>query len=63
MSGGGMGELEPDKKYVVVIEVYGKKTKAEGDEFDAIMAQLRKKFGARIKLKLHASKNPGDPKK
>jgi hypothetical protein len=61
MSGGGMGQLEPNQKYVIVVEVYGKKSKTEGDDFDNVMKQLKDKFGAQVKVKLHATKNEGDP--
>jgi hypothetical protein len=61
MGGGEMGQLEPNQKYVVVVEVYGKKTKAEGDEFDNELKKLMGKYGARIVYWGHASKRDGDP--
>jgi hypothetical protein len=60
--GMGMGELQPNQKYVVILEVYGPSKKGVGDQFDRMLRQLRKRFGSRVKFSVRASKKKGDPR-
>jgi hypothetical protein len=54
----GMGALDPNRKYVVVFEIFGPATKTKGDAFDANLGKLMKKYGGSVKLTWHAAKVP-----
>lgn len=60
--GMGMGELQPNQKYVVVVEVYGPSKKGVGDRFDRMLRRLHATFGSRVKFSVRASKKKGDPR-
>lgn len=57
----GMGALDPDRKYVVVFEIYGPSSKAAGDAFDLDFKQLLSKYGGLVKHTWHAETVAVDP--
>ena len=61
MSGGGFDQLRGDEKFVLMFEVYGKKSVQESQDFCAQLDALLKKFGAKTKVSLRGEKTPGDP--
>jgi hypothetical protein len=61
MGGGAMGKLEPNQKYVVVVEVYGSKSVDDAKRFNAELDRLIKEFGARVRYSAHATKQKEDP--
>ena len=59
----GMGELGANQKYVVVIEVFGPRSKGTGDKFDRTLAQIQRRFDSQVVWSAHADKNlKSDPK-
>jgi hypothetical protein len=59
--GMGMGELQPNQKYVVLVEVYGPASKNVGDMFDQMLLMLHEQFGSKVKWAVHADKAGNDP--
>jgi hypothetical protein len=59
--GMGMGELQPNQKYVVLVEVYGPTSKNVGDMFDQMLLMLHEQFGSKVKWTAHADKASNDP--
>lgn len=57
----GMGALDPDRKYVVLFEIYGPASKATGDAFDSDLKALLSKYGGLIKHTWHADAVAVDP--
>jgi hypothetical protein len=57
----GMGALDPDRKYVVLFEIYGPASKATGDAFDADLKALLSNYGGLIKHTWHAGTEAIDP--
>jgi hypothetical protein len=57
----GMGALDPDRKYVVLFEIYGPATKSTGDAFDADLKFLLTQYGGLIKHTWRAAKAAVDP--
>jgi len=44
MGGGGMGRLERNEKYILILEVLGPRTKNQATDFNKDMAALMRKF-------------------
>jgi len=57
----GMGALDPDRKYIVLFEVYGPASKATGDAFDLDLKFLLSKYGGVVKHTWHAEAVAVDP--
>jgi hypothetical protein len=57
----GMGALDPDRKYVVLFEIYGPASKPTGDAFDKDLKALMTKYGGLIKHTWHAKADAVDP--
>lgn len=47
-----MGALAGDQRYVVTVEISGPKTAADAEKINALVADLRQKFGASVKLSI-----------
>ena len=54
----GMGALDPNRKYVVVFEIFGPATKTKGDAFDANLAALLR-HAAKVPVIDPAGASPG----
>ena len=57
----GMGALDPDRKYVVLFEIYGPASKSTGDAFDHDLKALMTEYGGLIKHTWHAKTDAVDP--
>jgi hypothetical protein len=55
----GMGKLEGDQRYVVTVEISGPKTAEDAEKINALVADLRQRFGASVKLSISGLKGPG----
>lgn len=47
-----MGALAGDQRYVVTVEISGPKSAADAEKINALVADLRQKFGASVKLSI-----------
>jgi len=61
MSGGGFDQLGNDEKFVLMFEIYGKKNPQDSTDFCNALDALLKKYGAKTKVTVRGSKQPGDP--
>ena len=52
----GMGPLARDQRYVVTVEISGPKTAEDAEKINALVADLRQKFGASVKLSISGLK-------
>ena len=52
-----MGELARDQRYVVTVEISGPKTAADAEKVNAIVDDLKRKFGASVKLSISGFKS------
>ena len=53
-----MGPLAGDQRYVVTVEVPGPKTVADAEKINALLDDLRQRFGASVKLSISGLKGP-----
>ena len=53
-----MGALAGDQRYVVTVEISGPKTAADAEKINALVADLRQRFGASVKLSISGLKPP-----
>lgn len=53
-----MGPLAPDQRYVVTVEISGPKTADDAEKINALVADLRQRFGASVKLSISGLKPP-----
>lgn len=51
-----MGELTRDQRYVLTVEISGPKDSAAAEKVNAIIDDLKEKFGASVKLSISGSK-------
>lgn len=51
-----MGELARDQRYVVTVEILGPKTPDDAEKVNAIVDELKRKFGASVKLSISGFK-------
>ena len=47
-----MGPLAPDQRYVVTVEISGPKNAADAEKINALVADLKQRFGASVKLSI-----------
>jgi len=55
----GMAKLEADQRYVVTVEILGPKTTADAEKVNALVDDLRQRFGASVKLSISGFKGSG----
>ncbi len=53
---GGMGPLAGDQRYVVTIEIPGQKNAQDAEKVRKIIDELKRTFGATVKLSITGSK-------
>jgi hypothetical protein len=47
-----MGALAPDQRYVVTVEIPGPKTEQDAEKINELVAEIRRRFGASVKLSI-----------
>jgi hypothetical protein len=53
---GAMGKLTGDQRYVMTVEIPGPKTVADADKVNALVKELKDKFGATVTLSITGNK-------
>jgi hypothetical protein len=51
-----MPALAPDQRYVVTVEISGPKTAEDAEKINALVADLKQRFGASVKLSISGVK-------
>lgn len=51
-----LGPLASDQRYVVTLEISGPKNSQDVEKINALVADLKQKFGASVKLSITGSK-------
>ena len=52
-----MGKLEPDERYILTFEILGPKNEADAEKVNALVDQLKRTFGASVKVAVTGSKS------
>lgn len=53
---GAMGPLAGDKRYVMTVDIPGPKTASDAEKVNKLVAELKEKFGATVKLAITGNK-------
>ena len=53
---GAMGKLTGDQRYVMTVEIPGPKTVDDADKVNALVKELKDKFGATVKVSITGNK-------